>query len=49
MIDPVCNTKVDDKSTSIIHNNKKHYFCCPTCKWAFEQNPKDFIKESPNQ
>ncbi|HEY4680699.1 MAG TPA: YHS domain-containing protein [Nitrosarchaeum sp.] len=42
MKDPVCGMKVDEKHDHIEHNNKKYYFCCASCRWAFEQNPDQF-------
>lgn len=44
MKDPVCGMEVDDKHDSLDYNGKKFYFCCASCKWAFERNPEQFEK-----
>jgi len=44
MKDPVCGMEVKS-SESIIHNGKEYRFCCATCRWAFEQNPDQFIEK----
>lgn len=45
-IDPVCKTEVNDKKApSADYKGKKYYFCCPSCQWAFETKPQEFIKE----
>ncbi|MFQ6020654.1 MAG: YHS domain-containing protein [Candidatus Aenigmatarchaeota archaeon] len=44
-IDPVCGMKVDEKrAAKVKHKGKIYYFCSPTCQWAFEKNPKQFVK-----
>lgn len=44
--DPVCGMGVNEKkSDSYTHRGQKYYFCSPTCKWAFERNPENFIKK----
>jgi len=44
-IDPVCKMKVDEKKAlKKTYKGKTYYFCNPTCQWAFEKNPKQFIK-----
>ena len=43
--DLVCGMEVDEKKVAKIkYKNKTYYFCSPTCQWAFESNPKQFIK-----
>ncbi|MFB5612829.1 MAG: YHS domain-containing protein [Nitrosarchaeum sp.] len=27
------------------YKDKKYYFCCASCKWAFETNPSQFEKQ----
>ncbi|MEO2201423.1 MAG: YHS domain-containing protein [Nitrosopumilus sp.] len=44
MKDPVCGTEVEEKSESLTHNGEEYRFCCATCRWAFEQNPKQFTE-----
>lgn len=44
--DYVCGMDVDpEKVTHIQHKGKTYYFCSPTCQWAFEKNPEQFIQE----
>ncbi len=45
MKDPVCGMDVDEKHDSITHNGKRYYFCCASCKWAFEKDPKQFVSD----
>lgn len=42
MKDPVCGMEIDNKGESLIHNGKEYRFCCATCRWAFEKDPKQF-------
>jgi YHS domain-containing protein len=42
--DPVCGMEVGKKGQPLIHGGKEFYFCCATCRWAFEQNPEEFTK-----
>ena len=42
MKDPVCGMEIDEKHDHIEHKGKKYYFCCASCRWAFEQNPDQF-------
>jgi len=46
MKDPVCGMELDEKGNSIIYKGKEYRFCCASCRWAFENNPDQFIKES---
>jgi len=41
--DPVCKMEVNEKSApSSNHGGKTYYFCCPSCKGAFEKNPAKY-------
>ncbi len=43
--DPVCGMTVDEKKAAkVTHKGKTYYFCNPSCQWAFESNPKQFVK-----
>lgn len=43
--DPVCGMDVDEKKASKVEHDGKTYYCCsPTCQWAFESNPDQFLK-----
>ncbi len=46
--DVVCGMEVDENNppSTSIHSGKKYYFCCDTCKQAFERNPTRFIVEN---
>lgn len=44
MKDPVCGMDVGEKGDLLEHEGKQYRFCCASCKWAFEQNPQQFIK-----
>lgn len=41
--DPVCGSEVTEKNESMTFENKTYHFCCASCKWAFEKDPKQFI------
>ncbi|WP_082697425.1 YHS domain-containing protein [Nitrosopumilus sp. Nsub] len=45
MKDPVCDMDVTEKNDASEYEGKVYHFCCASCKMAFEQNPKQFIKE----
>ncbi len=45
MKDPVCGMDIGEKGESITHNGKEYRFCCASCRWAFEKNPKQFIEK----
>ena len=45
MKDPICGMEVDDKHDSVSFNGKKYFFCCASCKWAFENDPTKFTGE----
>ena len=43
--DLVCGMDVDEKKASKLkHKGKVYHFCSPTCKWAFKENPRQFLK-----
>lgn len=44
--DVVCGMEVDEKKAKNkkVCKGKTYYFCSPTCLWAFEKNPEQFIK-----
>ncbi len=42
MKDPVCGTEIGEKGEPLVYNGKEYRFCCASCRWAFEQNPKQF-------
>lgn len=43
--DPVCGMEVDEKKAAKVEYDGKTYFCCsPTCQWAFQSNPAQFLK-----
>ena len=45
MKDPVCGMEVTEKNDFVEFEGKKFHFCCASCRWAFENNPKQFISE----
>ncbi len=45
MKDPVCGMEVEEKGESITHNGKEYRFCCASCRWAFENNPEQFVEK----
>lgn len=45
-IDPVCLMNVDPKSSlEYKHEGKSYYFCAPSCRQSFANNPEAYIKE----
>lgn len=43
--DLVCGMEVDEKNAAKKeYKGKTYYFCSPTCQWAFQENPEQFIK-----
>jgi YHS domain-containing protein len=44
MKDPVCGMEVDEKHDSLEYKKRTYYFCCASCRWAFENNPSQFEK-----
>ena len=44
--DIVCGMEVNEKKAAkAAYKGKDYYFCSPTCQWAFESNPEQFLKE----
>ena len=44
--DLVCGMDVDEKKAGKKdYKGKTYYFCNPSCQWAFEQNPEQFLKK----
>ncbi len=33
-----------EEGEPLIYKDKEYRFCCATCRWAFEQNPEQFIE-----
>ena len=44
MKDPVCGMEINENHDSLEHKGKKYYFCCASCRWAFENNPDQFTE-----
>lgn len=44
MKDPVCGMDVDEGHDHVDYKGKKFYFCCASCRWAFENSPDQFAK-----
>jgi positive regulator of sigma E activity/YHS domain-containing protein len=44
-IDPVCKMVVDpqEAAASFVYQNKTYYFCHPSCKASFEQEPDKYL------
>lgn len=44
-IDPVCGMDVDERQTSLRSNRggKDICFCCPKCKFMFDEDPAKFL------
>jgi len=42
MKDPVCGMDVGEKGDPLEYKGKRYFFCCASCRWAFEQNPEQF-------
>lgn len=44
--DLVCGMEVDEKKAAkVAYKGNTYYFCSPTCQWAFEINPEQFIQK----
>ena len=45
--DPVCGMQVNEASATakVDYTGKTYYFCSPTCKATFEQNPEKFASK----
>ena len=45
-IDPVCDMKVDPKtSLQQVHEGRVYYFCAPSCQRAFAKSPETYLKK----
>jgi YHS domain-containing protein len=44
--DPVCGMTMDEKKAKLKseYGGKTYYFCAPSCKSAFDKNPKKYVK-----
>ena len=43
--DTVCGMEVDENKASKVEHKGKTYYCCsPTCQWALQSNPDQFLK-----
>ena len=45
MKDPVCGMEVSEKNDFVEYEGRKFHFCCASCRWAFENDPKQFVSE----
>ena len=45
---PVTGEKVTDLKHALksVYKGKTYYFCCPSCKPAFDKNPEKYIKKA---
>ena len=46
---PVMGTKIPDVTKAAgksVYKGKTYYFCCPSCKPAFDKNPEKYTKKS---
>jgi YHS domain-containing protein len=41
--DPVCGMELSEKNDFVSFKVKNYFFCCASCKWAFEKNPGQFL------
>jgi len=48
-IDPVCGmtVQIEGAEFATAYNDQTYYFCCDGCKTAFEQDPEQYIAQSP--
>jgi YHS domain-containing protein len=47
-MDPVCGMDVNEKNAPAKseYDGKTYYFCSPTCREAFEDDPEEFIESA---
>lgn len=47
--DPVCGMEFDSSQAEAqtTHNGKAYFFCSEECRRTFEENPKEFVDNSP--
>lgn len=41
----MCGIEIGSDGDTLIHKGVKHRFCCATCRWAFEQNPDQYMAQ----
>jgi len=46
-IDPICKMEVDENTAKFVseYKGKKYYFCAPSCKKMFDEDPEEYVKE----
>jgi YHS domain-containing protein len=46
--DPVCDMEVNESTAEhkIEYAGKTYYFCCPSCKRTFEQDPQKYANKA---
>lgn len=42
--DPVCGMGVEKENLKETYRGKTYYFCNPACQWAFQKDPRQFVK-----
>jgi YHS domain-containing protein len=44
-VDPVCGMEVNEETAKLTseYKGKKYYFCAPSCKKHFEENPENYL------
>ena len=47
MVCPVMKGQPIDKTIFVEYQGKKVYFCCESCKAAFEKEPEKYVKDLP--
>ena len=50
-VDLVCKMEVDEKTAKFTseYKGETYYFCSPSCKKTFDQNPENFIDKVQSQ
>jgi P-type Cu+ transporter len=45
VIDPVCGMSIEEKdaATTTVYEGRTYFFCSPSCKTKFDQNPQTFL------
>jgi YHS domain-containing protein len=51
MKDPVCGMDVKPEQAAGLseYNGETYYFCCPDCKFQFDQDPENFVEHPISQ
>ena len=46
--DPVCGMQIDEKQSAAKsdYNGQTYYFCSPSCKQKFEQDPVQYVEKT---